>query len=153
MGVPQFGRRLPGLDYGDRPAAFVVLEHTGRIACVRVALAGGRTRTDLPGGGVDPGESEMQAGVRECAEEAGLEVRIGGEPLVRADHYFLNPQGRPHNTRGVFFRAEFIAHTPELKTEEDHTLVWLEPLEALKALDRDSHVWALSVWLRGRVES
>jgi 8-oxo-dGTP diphosphatase len=153
MSIPQFGRKDPGCAYPDRPAAFVVLEHEGRIACVRVALRAGVERMDLPGGGIDPGETPAQAAERECGEEAGLAVRIPGEPIARADHYFVNEEGRTNNTRGTFFRAEWVREAPELKTEADHTLLWMTPAEALQALSRDSHAWALTVWMRGRVES
>ncbi|MDB5449874.1 MAG: MutT/nudix family protein, partial [Phenylobacterium sp.] len=123
-----------------------------QIACVRVAWRRGAPRLDLPGGGIEPRESEPQAAERECGEEAGLRVRVTGEPIVRADHYFINDEDRSNNTRGVFFRARLEAEAPELKVEADHTLVWLEPLEALKTLDRDAHAWAVAAWLRGRAE-
>ena len=148
MTVPQFGAPEPGRDYPDRPAAFVVLAKEGRIACVRITWRNGGPKVDLPGGGIDPGETPAQAAIRECGEEAGLRVSIPGEALVCADHYFVNEEGRCNNTRGWFFEARLEGEAPELKTEDDHTLVWLEPLEALRALDRDSHAWALTAWLR-----
>ena len=148
MTVPQFGAPEPGRDYPDRPAAFVVLAKDGRVACVRIAWRNGGPKVDLPGGGIDPGETPAQAAIRECGEEAGLGVSIPGESFVRADHYFVNEEGRCNNTRGWFFEARLEGEAPELKTEDDHTLVWLEPLEALRALDRDSHAWALTAWLR-----
>lgn len=150
MSVPQFGASEPGRDYPDRPAAFVVLAHAGRIACVRIAWRHGGPKVDLPGGGLDPGETHAEAAVRECGEEAGLKVAIAGEAFVRADHYFVNDEGRRNNTRGRFFEARLEGDAPELKIEDDHTLIWLEPLEALRALDRESHAWALTAWLRRR---
>jgi 8-oxo-dGTP diphosphatase len=152
MGVPQFGSREPGRDYPDRPAAFVIVERDGRIACVRVDFKRGGMRLDLPGGGLDEGEAAAAAAERECGEEAGLKVRVEGEPIAVADHFFINEEGVARNTRGVFHRATLVAEAPELKTEADHTLIWMTPAEALKALDRDAHAWALAVWLRGRVE-
>jgi 8-oxo-dGTP diphosphatase len=35
-------------------------------------------RWELPGGRVEPGESELDAVVRECLEELGIRVRVGG---------------------------------------------------------------------------
>jgi 8-oxo-dGTP diphosphatase len=148
-GVPQFGAPDPGRDYPDRPAAFAVIERDGQVALVRVAFAGGGGRTDLPGGGLDPGESEEQAAIRECGEEAGLEIAVG-RLLVRADHYFVNEEGQARNTRGAFFAAEVVRAAPERKIEADHTLFWADPHEALRALDRESHVWALANWIRKR---
>jgi 8-oxo-dGTP diphosphatase len=147
MAIPQFGRPDPARAYPDRPAAFVVLEDMGKIALVRVDLGEGAIRLDLPGGGVDPGESEAEAAARECGEEAGLRVTVL-EPFERADHYFVNPDGRSNNTRGVFFTARLEGEAPELKTEDDHALEWADPFEALQTLTRDSHAWAVAAWLR-----
>lgn len=148
MSTPQFGQPEPGRDYPDRPAAFVVLAHEGRIACVRVAWRRGGPKIDLPGGGLDPGETPAQAAIRECGEEAGLKVEVVGEAFAAADHYFVNDEGASNNTRGQFFAARLVGHEPTLKIEDDHSLVWLEPLEALQVLDRDSHAWAVASWLR-----
>ena len=104
MSTPQFGRPEPGRGYPDRPAAFVIVEHRGAVACVRVSLKGGGVRVDLPGGGLDPGETAAEAAERECGEEAGLKVQVTGE-ICRADHYFINEEGRSNNTRGTFFAA------------------------------------------------
>jgi 8-oxo-dGTP diphosphatase len=149
MSVPQFGTAEPGRDYPDRPAAFAVVERAGRIAVVQVDGRDGRQRLDLPGGGIDPGETPAQAAAREIGEEAGLKVRMG-EPFLKADHYFVNDEGRSNNTRGVFLVATFDADAPELKVEDDHSLEWMDPIEALKVLSRDAHAWAVAVWLRER---
>jgi 8-oxo-dGTP diphosphatase len=138
--APQFGEPEPGRAYRNRPAAFAVVEHEGRIALVRVAERNGRLGVlDLPGGGIDPGESGCAAATRETAEEAGLRVELEPEPFAHADHYFHPDPGRHVNTRGAFFAGRLVAEAPELKTEDDHTLVWMAPAEALAALDRESH--------------
>jgi 8-oxo-dGTP diphosphatase len=147
MSVPQFGAPQPGRDYPDRPAAFAIVERDGKVALVRVTFQGGGSRTDLPGGGIDPGETAGEAAVRECGEEAGLVVQAGDE-ITRADHFFVNERGVSRNTRGVFLAGRLVGEDPALKTEDDHALVWTDPHEALVRLDRESHVWALACWLR-----
>ena len=149
MSVPQFGTPRPGLEYPDRPAAFAVIDRDGHIAVVRVSFEGGGGRADLPGGGIDPGETPQAAAARECGEEAGLVVEIGAE-ITRADHYFVNENDVAKNTRGVFFAARAKGEDPRLKIEADHTLVWMDPHEALVRLDREAHVWAVACWLRMR---
>lgn len=148
MSIPQFGAPAAGRAYPDRPAAFVVVERDGRIAVVLVSPKNGAVRRDLPGGGIDPGETPAQAATRECGEEAGLRVAVAAEPFLRADHFFINQDGQSNNTRGVFFAGSLEAEAPELKIEDDHSLVWMAPGEALLALDRDSHAWAVAAWLR-----
>jgi 8-oxo-dGTP diphosphatase len=147
MVVPQFGTPEPGRNYPDRPAAFAIIERDGRVALVRVSFEGGGGRTDLPGGGLDPGETAEQAAVRECGEEAGLAVAID-QVVTRADHYFVNEKDDARNTRGLFLGARLLHEDASLKTEDDHALVWTDPHEALLRLDRESHVWALACWLR-----
>ena len=147
MAVPQFGEPEPGRDYPDRPAAFAIVADGGRIALVRVTFASGGGRTDLPGGGLDPEETPQEAAARECGEEAGLVVEVG-EPVTRADHYFVNEKSESRNTRGSFYEARLVRVDPSLKIEDDHALVWAEPYEALRLLDRESHVWAVTAWLR-----
>ncbi|HEY8617317.1 NUDIX domain-containing protein [Phenylobacterium sp.] len=146
--VPQFGEREPGRDYPDRPAAFALILQDGMIAVVQVESRRRGRVIDLPGGGVDPGESAAQAVMRECGEEAGLVVEVGAEPFARADLYFVNDDGWAHNSRGQFFVASVAAEDPSLKVEDDHTLLWISPQAALTALDRDAHAWAVAAWMR-----
>jgi 8-oxo-dGTP diphosphatase len=149
MATPQFGDPEHGRTYRDRPAAFAVVEHDGRIALVRVDERNGRFGIlDLPGGGIDRGEGACEAATRETAEEAGLLVELEAEPFAFADHYFHPDPGRYVNTRGSFFAGRLVAEAPELKTETDHTLVWMAPADAVAALDRESHAWAVAAWLR-----
>jgi 8-oxo-dGTP diphosphatase len=148
MSIPQFGAPEPGRDYPDRPAAFALVERAGRIALVRVSFENGGGRTDLPGGGLDPGETAAQAAIRECGEEAGLAIAVEEAPFVRADHFFVNEEGISRNTRGSFFVGRVVREDASLKIEADHALVWTDPYEALLDVDRESHAWAIAVWLR-----
>ena len=150
MTVPQFGVAEAGAVYMDRPAAFAVIECDGLIALVQVERQERGLVFDLPGGGIDPGETAGEAAVRECGEEAGLVVAIAPAPFVHADHYFLHNDGVVRNTRGAFFEGRVMAENVALKIEADHELVWMEPQAALAQLDRDAHAWALASWLRLR---
>lgn len=145
--IPQFGVPEPGRAYPDRPVAFGVGVRDGLVALVRVEPSDGPVRIDLPGGGVDPGESAEVAVAREFVEESGLEV-AASFLLTRADHYFVNGAAESFNTRGLFFAVDVLAERPERKIEADHTLFWRPPEEALRLLSRDSHAWALACWLR-----
>ncbi|WP_374470228.1 NUDIX domain-containing protein [Phenylobacterium sp.] len=146
--VPQFGVREAGQDYPDRPTAFALIVRDGQLGVVQVESRQRGRVIDLPGGGVDPGESAAQGVARECGEEAGLRVTVEAEPFARADQFFVNDDGWAHNSRGQFFEARVAAEAPELKVEDDHTLVWMPPQAALVALDREAHAWAVAAWLR-----
>jgi 8-oxo-dGTP diphosphatase len=149
MPAPQFGEPEPGRTYRDRPAAFGIVEREGRIALVRIEKPGHPAWIDLPGGALDPGEDEAQAVVREFGEEAGLKVGAG-EIYTRADQRFINTDGEAFNNRGAFLNLTLLAEDAGLKIEDDHTLVWLAPGEALARLRHEAHAWAVTAWLRLR---
>jgi 8-oxo-dGTP diphosphatase len=147
MSAPQFGDPEPGRTYRDRPAAFGVVERAGEIALVQVKKPGHPPWFDLPGGALDPGEEEAQAVIREFGEETGLKV-AAGEVYARADQRFINTDGEAYNNRGAFLTLTLLGEDPGLKIEDDHTLVWMAPVEALVRLRHEAHAWAIAAWLR-----
>lgn len=148
--APQFGAPEAGKDYPDRPAAFGVAERGGMIALVRVEKADAPPWLDLPGGALDPGETEGEAVTREFGEETGLVAEARGGAFAQADQYFVNTEGKRFNNRCAFFEIAVLGEKTELKVEEDHTLVWLDPYEALSGLRHEAHAWAVAAWLRMR---
>jgi 8-oxo-dGTP diphosphatase len=147
--APQFGRPEPGKPSRDRPAAFGLVAREGLIALVRVTYPERPPFVDLPGGAIDPGETEAQALIREFGEETGLKI-TPGQPFTRADQYFLTKDNEAVNNRAAFFEAEILGEDQSLKIEEDHQLVWLAPHEALRRLRHDAQAWAVAAWLRRR---
>jgi 8-oxo-dGTP diphosphatase len=146
----RFGEAMPGLDYRERPSAYGLLENDGRLALVYVSLPDRAPFYDLPGGGVEEGESEAQALIREFGEETGLVV-VAGDLITRAEQYMISAHDEPFLSQGGFFEAELMTQRPELKIEDEHVLIWLDPNEALLRLRHDSHAWAVSAWLRARI--
>ena len=55
----------------------VVHDATGRLLLIRRATDPGRGQWSLPGGRVEPGETDAEAVIRELREETGLEVVPG----------------------------------------------------------------------------
>ena len=147
MATPQFGERTLDAAYPDRPAAFGIAMRDGRIALVTVEKPGHTPWLDLPGGAIDPGESETQALVREFGEETGLRVRAGNF-ITRADQFFIRTDGAPFNNRGAMFEVLIDGVDAGPKIEADHTLMWLLPDEARRGLRHDAHAWAVAAWMR-----
>lgn len=55
----------------------IVFDGGGRLLLVQRGHAPAAGRWSIPGGRVEPGETDEQAVVREVAEETGLAVRVG----------------------------------------------------------------------------
>jgi 8-oxo-dGTP diphosphatase len=143
----QFGKAQPGVKHRDRPAVFGVVERRGQIALIRVTREGMAPFHDLPGGAIEPGESEARALAREIGEETGLIVRCG-ELLSRADQLMVKSDGEPVNNRCLLVSAVAEGLDPTLKIEDCHKLVWVPPEEALRMVRLDSHAWAIACWIR-----
>ncbi|HTU27319.1 MAG TPA: (deoxy)nucleoside triphosphate pyrophosphohydrolase [Pirellulales bacterium] len=79
-----------------QPIAIAVVEHAGRYLIGQrgpdVPLAG---LWEFPGGKVEPGETAEQAAVRECREEADLQVVVV-RPLDRVTHRYEHGEVELH---------------------------------------------------------
>ena len=143
----QFGRADPAKTYGDRPAAFgVATRADGTVAVVHVRRPG-EDYFDLPGGAREGDETEIQALIREFGEETGLVVEAGAL-LTRSSQYLITAKGAASNNRAGHYVVAVTDEDPALKIEDDYTLEWLAPDDALRRLRHDSHAWALAAWLR-----
>jgi ADP-ribose pyrophosphatase YjhB (NUDIX family) len=131
---------------------FGVAERGGQIALICVTREGLPPIHDLPGGEVEPGESEGRALAREFLDETGLIVHIG-EELARVDQYMFKIDGEPVNNHCILAAASIDGFDPSLVVEEDRKLVWMSPLEALGILRLDSQVWAVACWIRRRAQT
>ena len=57
-------------------AVAVLVEKKGRVLLVQRAMRPGQGRWTIPAGFLDAGEDPMEAGIRECFEETGLNIKI-----------------------------------------------------------------------------
>ena len=145
----QFGAPLPGRVHRDRPAAFGIAERDGLIAVVRVRPVVGGDWLDLPGGAIDPGEDERLAVVREFGEETGLVITVGRR-ITGFSQYFVLSGGDPVNNLCGVYAVVATGEDARLKIEDDHTLVWVDPAEAVRRLRHEGHAWAVARWIRDR---
>jgi 8-oxo-dGTP diphosphatase len=146
--VQAFDAPQAGLEYKHRWAAFGIAEGAnGTIALVEVRKPGRPPYFDLPGGAVDGDEDEHAAVVREFGEETGLVVEVGAR-VIEVSQPFLKSDGQPVCNNGGIYVVRIAGERPELKVEDDHTLVWLDPRDAVVALRHDAHAWAVAAWLR-----
>lgn len=135
--IPEFGLRVSGVAYRDRPGAYaVILGSENRFAFVR----GRAGRLFLPGGGMRPDEWPADALMREITEEIGWSVRILGT-IGRATQLVF-AEGEGHLAiRATYFRAALIERQT---TQREHELIWLSAVDAAVCLARESDEWAIS---------
>lgn len=113
----------------------------------------------LPGGGLDPGESPSQALIREVAEETGQEVRINRLIDLQSDHWIGRaPNGVLedfHALRIIYTATCLDPHTPSVVDIDGTTAraAWV-PLRTWRSLPwtsgarslLDKHLDAVPTW-------
>lgn len=127
--VPQTNRR-----YRLRPGAYAILPHLGRFL-VTMQIAD-RMDIQLPGGGIDPGESPVQALHREVMEETGWRIarprRLGAfRRFVYMPEYDLWAEKLCH----IYLARPVYRITDPC--EPDHETLFLSGTEAIGTLGND----------------
>jgi 8-oxo-dGTP diphosphatase len=134
----EFGTKLNGVDYSDRPGAYAVLTNDQmQVAVIRTSHG-----HFLPGGGIDAAETPVEALKREILEEIGWQVS-GLNVIGEAVEYIkARTDGEYYRIHSTFFRAQWGVSVGD-GVEEDHQLIWLSREEVAKLLTRQSQVWAI----------
>lgn len=106
-------------------ARALVMNDEGLFALHRLSgkdLLGDRNYYETPGGGVDEGESILQALIRECKEEIGFDVDVVEEIALVHDYYnVLFRKNHNHyflcKTKSNFLGTNFVSHGDSLIAE------------------------------------
>ena len=112
--------------------AALIWEGDRFLACQRPANKDRGLLWEFVGGKVEPGETKAQALIRECREELGITVSVGGV-FMEVTHTY--PDLTIHLT---LFHAAIAAGTPRLL--EHHALKWVtvREMDALPFCPADS---------------
>ena len=132
--IPIGERPVRGIRYTLRPGVYAILVYGGRILTTYQVAP--RPELQLPGGGIDPGESPLRALHREVLEETGY--RISGPRRLGAHRRFVYmPEYEMY--------AEKLCHVylarPTLRVgppaEPDHEAAWMDIAQARESLAID----------------
>lgn len=146
--LKSFGRPLVGQTHYPRAGGYGILARDGRIAMTKIGrLSVSYIEYEVPGGGIDEGESAEQACVREFLEETGLLVKVGRK-ICEFNQFYGRRGEQAYLNHSHVFEVEWVADRPSAKIEADHELVWMSPLEVIKLCNKEGFAWAVVSWLR-----
>ncbi len=144
--IPRFGESIdPGRRYGLRPGVYAVLRLDAKVLVTHQSLP--QSEIQLPGGGIDPGESPLSALHREVMEETGWTIatpkRLGA---------FRRFTYMPEYDRWAEKVCTIYLARPVLRrgapTEPGHTAVWLSFAKAALVLGNAGDRHFLSIAAR-----
>lgn len=130
--------------YQLRPGAYVILPRDDKLLVTYQADP--HNEFQLPGGGIDPGESPLQALYRETLEETGWRIDKPRK-LGTFRRFIYMPE---YNMKAEKICHIFVAR-PTLKisapVESGHTDVWLDPMIAVEVLANEGDRFFLRQFL------
>ncbi|MFT4742833.1 MAG: 8-oxo-dGTP diphosphatase [Yoonia sp.] len=126
---PKVGQR-----YTLRPGVYAILPNAGQLLLTYQAKP--HYEFQLPGGGIDAGESPLQALHREVFEETGWSIakprRLGAyRKFVWMPEYDMYAEKLCH----IYTAMPIRRHGPA--TEAGHEAVWMYPSDAIQELAND----------------
>ena len=139
-----FGEKIDGVEYINRVGVYgIVIDNEGKIATIKTP-----TGYFLPGGGIEDGETHKECIEREFIEETGFEVSIE-KYIGKSSLYHISKTNKYLHGIGYFYIVNLKSMTNK-KVEEDHELIWIEPVECVKGLFLKHQAWAVSETLKGK---
>ena len=137
MDILQFGEEIK--DPIVRVSVYgVILNEGNQILVVDV-----RGKYHLPGGGVDEGEEEKQALVREVLEETGYEI-LNLKFVGKANQFLPTASVGPMNKLGTFYFARVGDQDISKRVEMDHVPEWIDYDKLKSAPMSEFQKWAVS---------
>lgn len=128
----------PGIRYTERPGAYGII--VGRDGVLLTEQSAPDPDIQLPGGGIDPGETPVQALIREAHEETGWTIRVRRK-LGVYQRYVWMPEYKlwARKICHIYLCAPGLClGTPR---EAGHRALWMRPDHAARHLGSDGDAW------------
>ncbi len=145
--IRRFGeRRIAGQKYHSRPGAYAVLRLGGDV--LLTYQDDPHYEFQLPGGGIDAGESPLQALHREVFEETGWSIAAPRRIGAFRRFAYMPEYDKWAEKIGLVYLARPVRRLGP-PSEEGHAAVWLPAREALLRIgnDADRHFLKLAFGL------
>ena len=134
--------------YRERPGAYAVIAGTDGILVTEETST--NVEIQLPGGGIDPGETPIIALHREALEETGQRIRVERRLGVYQRYTYMPDYDLwARKICHVFLcRPGLTLGKP---TERHHRALWMSPAEAVVQLASPGDAWFVREVLAGRL--
>lgn len=137
---------IEGQRYGERPGAYAILPLGGRLLLTQEG--DGMGELQLPGGGIDPGESMLPALYREVREETGWQIAAPRWLTSYQRYCFMPDYDRWARKVCHIFIARPVRRI-EPPREAGHVLRWMDPARAQTALGNPADGRLVARWQAG----
>lgn len=145
MNKTQINQPNPTINYISRPGAYgLIINEAGSIAIVKTSKG-----YFLPGGGIEANESEEDCLIRECLEEIGMKIKVIKK--TSASTYFFSSTNLNKHLEiiGHFYECQ-MENILDIKSEDDHELIWFKANEAVASLYLENQRQAVKLFLKSR---
>ena len=126
------GNKEENIEYRKRPGAYAIIINKDDDKIGIVATGG---RYFYLGGGIEKGETKIEALKRELLEESGYTIKNIKEFEEVGSYIFAEDKGYLEVVASVYI-AEFDKKVTE-PIEKDHTVLWVKPEEYVSKMFRE----------------
>lgn len=140
------GVKEDNIEYRKRPGAYAIIinKEDDRIGIV----TDGEECFFYLGGGIEDGETKLEALKREMIEEAGYSIKNIKEFAEVGSYIYSEDKGYLEVIASVYI-AEFDEKIAE-PIEKDHTVLWVKPEEYASKMFREWQKYIMERWIEER---
>ena len=143
------GKKDENVEYRKRPGAYAIIvnKNDDKIGIVKKPTEEGIENFYL-GGGIEEGETKLEALKREMIEEAGYTIKNIKELGEVGEFIFAGDKGYIEVIASVYI-AEFDKKVAE-PIEKDHNVIWVKPEEYVDKMFREWQRYIMEKFIEKR---